>query len=118
MGQAESLRTCQGQSVERDLWFSWIASVFCFPSEAQSEEWMGTLQRDRASIASVFTASQANSRDDRQAVLMDGVVTFSLFDNQCVPSSLSLSLLPQGTFDPDSFSFTAAGVEIKFAIVN
>lgn len=51
---------------------------FCFlsPSQAQSKEWKGTLQRESTCVAAVFPASPVNSTDDRLSALMDDM--FSL----------------------------------------
>lgn len=98
---------------------------FCSPSEAQSDEWKGTPQRERAGIAPLFPASQVNSTDDRLVALMDDMVTFSLVGNQCVPSSLSSWQSGAHFVFIDLFflSFTPAGVAptsvyIEFEIVN
>lgn len=81
-----------------------VVSTNCFgflsPSEARWKEWKGTPQRESTCIAAVFPASQVNSTDDRLSALMDGMVTFSLFGSQCVPSPLFLSLAVWSPFGP------------------
>lgn len=98
-------------------WASSLVSTnclcFCSPSDAQSEEWKGTPQRQRTSTAPVFPGSPVNFTDDRQTELMDDMVTFSLFGNQCIPSSLSPLMvmgMERNAFCLYDLLFTAAAV--------
>lgn len=71
---------------------NWLC--FLSPSQAQSKEWKGTLQRESTCVAAVFPASPVNSADDRLSALMDDM--FSL-----PPSSLFLF----GTFGLFAFDY-------------
>lgn len=73
----------------QSMGFEVPVNCLCFCSYSEQKR-KGTPQRVQRK-APVFAAPRVNSRNDRLAALMDGVVTFSLFGNQCVPSFFSPS---------------------------
>ena len=94
------------------------ANCFCFfalHQKLSQRSERETPQRERASIAPVFPASQVNSTDDRLAALMDGMVRFfSLCQSMCTFLSLSFSVSPAcSTFSFFFFfSFTLPAADV------